>query len=148
MTNNPYIEMARRALNAIPHNADLGITLVDLQRARCLAKLSGNPMLGGDRDGGLYFPSVLLTLADAACGVAFISAVGEYGAVATLDLRIDYLRPVPVSQTLVVDAHCHRYTGEIGFLKCDIRGEGAEEPAALVTATFLRTKRTEKARAA
>lgn len=138
MTENPYKAMAKRYVEAIPHNQALGIQLVDLQRGRATCRLPGKPGLQGDPERGLYFPSVLLTLADAASGAAFVSALNEMVAVATLDLRIDYLRPVSVTHALLVEAHCHRFTGDVGFVQCDIRAEGAHDQAALVTASFMR----------
>lgn len=138
MAQNPYLEMARRFVESIPHNADLGIEVVDIARGVATLRLPGKPALCGDPERQLYFPSVLLTLADAASGVAYVSAINELTAVATLDLRIDYLRPVGVEHTLVVRAHCHRHTREVGFVQCDIRAEGAEDAAAMVTASFMR----------
>ena len=138
MSQNPYLEMARRFVEAIPHNADLGIEVVAIERGIATLRLPGAPALCGDPERQLYFPSVLLTLADAASGVAFVSALNELTPVATLDLRIDYLRPVSVERALVVRAHCHRHTGEVGFVHCDIRAEGADESAAMVTASFMR----------
>lgn len=138
MAQNPYLEMARRFVQAIPHNADLGIEVVDIERGIATLRLPGKAELCGDPERQLYFPSVLLALADAASGVAYVSAINEVTAVATLDLRIDYLRPVSVAHPLVARAHCHRHTLEVGFLQCDIRAEGAEEAAAMVTASFIR----------
>lgn len=138
MTDSPYQAMAKRFLEAIPHNHSLGIELVGLERGRAVCRLPAKPALQGDPERGLYFPSVLLTLADAASGVAFVSALNEMVSVATLDLRIDYLRPVSVAHALTVTAHCYRFTGDVGFVQCDIRAEGAEQQAALVTASFMR----------
>lgn len=138
MTDNPHQAMAQRFLEAIPHNQALGIALVDLQRGRARCRLPGKPALQGDPERGLYFPSVLLTLADAASGVAFVSALNEMVSVATLDLRIDYLRPVSVAEALVVDAHCYRCSGDVGFVQCDIHAEDGEAHAARVTASFMR----------
>jgi len=138
MTENPYQAMAKRFLEAIPHNQSLGIELVGLQHGRAVCRLPPKPALQGDPERGLYFPSVLLTVADAAGGVAFVSALNEMVSVATLDLRIDYLRPVSVAHALTVAAHCYRFTGDVGFVQCDIRAEGAEDQAALVTVSFMR----------
>lgn len=139
MSESPYLQMARRFVDAIPHNKALGMQVVALERARVTIRLPARAELGGDPDRGLYFPSVLLTLADAACGVAFVSAINSIEAVATLDLRIDYLRPIPVEHAVIAVAHCHRHTDDVGFLHCDLRAEGGEVPAALVTASFMRT---------
>ncbi|MEQ8271143.1 PaaI family thioesterase [Algiphilus sp.] len=138
MTDNPYQAIAKRFLEAIPHNQALGIELIGLERGRARCRLAGKQELQGDPERGLYFPSVLLTLADAASGVAFVSALGEMVSVATLDLRIDYLRPVAVADALVVDAHCYRYSGDVGFVQCDVMAEGGDVPAARVTSSFMR----------
>lgn len=138
MAQTPHLEIARRFVEAIPHNADLGMEVVDVEHGVAILRLPGKAEFCGDPGRQLYFPSVLLTLADAASGAAYVSAINEVTAVATLDLRIDYLRPVSVACPLVVRAHCHRHTREVGFVHCDIRAEGAEEAAAMVTASFMR----------
>lgn len=80
-------------------------------------------------------------------GVVDLRLPGKLTAVATLDLRVDYLRPVSVEQPLTVRANCHRHTAEVGFVSCDIRAEGADAAAALVTASFTRRPAKAKAQA-
>lgn len=147
MDDSLYLQVAKRFVESIPHNLDLGVEVVRVAGGVVDLRLPGKPELCGDPERGVYFPSVLLTLADAASGVAFVSALGELTAVATLDLRIDYLRPVSVEHPLTVRANCHRHTAEVGFVSCDIRAEGADEAAALVTASFMRRPAKTKAQA-
>lgn len=142
MNQNPLLATAQQFVDATPHNKALGMRITALERGHVTLRVDSRPDLGGDPERGLYFPSVLLTLADAACGVACMSAINRLEPIATLDLRIDYLRPVSVEQPLLAHAHCHRYTDEVAFLHCDIRAETADEPAALVTASFMRTRRS------
>jgi len=53
---------------------------------------------------------VISTLLDTAAGLSAMSAVSKTTPVATLDLRIDYLKPTCPGDEIIGEAHCFRLT--------------------------------------
>ncbi len=70
----------------------LGLELVRASPELVL-KVPYKPELVGDPDSGVIAGGVVTTLLDFACGWATALALKEPTSIATLDLRIDYMRP-------------------------------------------------------
>jgi acyl-coenzyme A thioesterase PaaI-like protein len=64
-------------------------------------------------------------------------ALGEFVSIATLDLRIDYLRPTPSGRDIVADATCYRLSRQIAFTRCTLRLGDDSEIRAIATGTFI-----------
>ncbi len=75
----------------------------------------------------LVHGGVLTTLLDSAFGLANFAAIDEVASMATLDLRVDYLRPARSRLALVVHAECYRQTRHVAFNSGRIWFEGAED---------------------
>ena len=56
---------------------------------------------------------------------------------ATLDLRMDYLRPARAGLELRCDAHCHRLSHSVAFVRGEVFQPGSEDAVASVNATFM-----------
>jgi acyl-coenzyme A thioesterase PaaI-like protein len=56
---------------------------------------------------------------------------------ATLDLRIDYLRPAAALKDLLAEAECYRVTRHVAFVRGVCHQGDAERPVANLTATFI-----------
>jgi uncharacterized protein (TIGR00369 family) len=97
----------------IPFNKFLGIRSVHLERgtAHLLLpfrdELVGNPMVPALHGG------TMSALADTAGGAAVFSAINPGDACSTIDLRIDYLRPAALVDT-VAEAELVRLGGRVG----------------------------------
>lgn len=92
----------------------------------------------GDAERQLTHPGVLTVLADTACGVAVGTALDVMEPFATLDLRMDYLRPAVADRELICHAECHRLSRSVAFVRGEIRQPGQDEVLATVQATFMR----------
>lgn len=129
---------AQAFISGIPYAAASGMTLVDMGEGRCSLLLPARATWTGDAERKLIHPGCLSVLADTACGVAVGCAMDEIEPYATLDLRMDYLRP-PVAETdLVCHAECHRLSRSVAFVRGELRQPGQSEPVATVHATFMR----------
>ena len=76
-----------------PHMRRLGFEVVSIKGGVCVAKLPYRTELVGDPRSGVLHGGVVTTLLDTTGGAAVFSAIGLPISLATLDLRIDYLRP-------------------------------------------------------
>ena len=124
--------------SAVPHVGELGIELTRVGADGVEGILPYRPEFLGDTERGLIHTGVITTLIDSICGVALLAHIGQPGRVATLDLRVDYLRPSRPGKTLVCRAECYRLTGQIAFLRASVWQDDPAEPVASCLAAFMR----------
>lgn len=93
------------------------------------ARLVGDPATGVIAGGPV---SVLM---DTASGTAVMSHPAARGITATLDLRIDYMRPATPGQRLRARAECHHVTRTVAFVRATTHDDG-DTPVAMSTGTF------------
>jgi uncharacterized protein (TIGR00369 family) len=87
----------------------------------------------GTLHGGVY-----CDLADAAMGYAFASTLGEGETFTTVELKINFFRPVRKAK-LTAEARVVRAGATLGYVECDIRdGEGRLAARAASTCMKLR----------
>ncbi len=97
------------------------------------AKLVGDPATGVMASGAI------LALMDMACGASIWLANKMFRPQATLDLRVDYLRPATPGSTVIGRAECYRLTRSIAFVRGQAHDGDAADPLAQVAATFMFT---------
>jgi len=129
-----------------PQSLALGVTIGEgdgggSMRAPFRADLVGDPALGGLADGVVY------TLLDQACGAAVGVAVKAraemqgrelaMGAMATLDFRIDYVRPARAGADVTARAECLKIDGEVAFIRGAAFETDPDDPIAIVQAAFM-----------
>jgi acyl-coenzyme A thioesterase PaaI-like protein len=129
-----------------PQSVALGVEIGEgpggvFMRAPFRADLIGDPALGGLADGVVY------TLLDQACGYAVSSALKSraemqgrelaMGAMATLDFRIDYVRPARPGMDVTATAECVKIDGELAFLRGAAFETDPDDPIAIVQAAFM-----------
>ena len=123
-------------IGGLPHARALGIELVTYDESgRCVLRQPWREDLVGDPATGVVHGGVITSLLDtlgAACVIARNARTQ-----ATLDLRIDYLRPAAPRVELIGDAQCYRVTRHVAFVRgCCHQGD-PERAVASLTATFV-----------
>lgn len=137
-TGNDRLAWAQAFISGIPYAVASGMTLTDIGPGRASLLLPARSTWTGDAERKLIHPGCLSVLADTACGVAVGCAMEQIEPYATLDLRMDYLRP-PVAETdLICHAECHRLSRSVAFVRGELVQPGQSEPVATVYATFMR----------
>src|SRR5699024_111019 len=122
--------IAQQFNDAIAYNRALNIELLDVTGEPLEARVAYRPELIGDAVAGLWHTSVATALADSACGLAVFLALPGYEAVATLDLRMDYLRPAVAGRDLHVAAECHHTTRCVAFARATLYQDDRDRPTA------------------
>src|SRR5579863_9967196 len=87
--------LGERMAVGTPQAAALGLRLVSVEPGLAAMAVPYRADLVGDPESGVPAGGVVTTLLDHVCGLAVASKLfdaGEAGAIATLDLRIDYMR--------------------------------------------------------
>lgn len=86
-----------------------------------------NPHFCVDREQTLLHGGILTALLDSVFGLANFVAIEGVSTMATLDLRVDYLRPARSRADVIVRAHCFRKTCHIAFDSGSIWFDGHED---------------------
>jgi uncharacterized protein (TIGR00369 family) len=123
----------------VPHCVALGIEMVSLERGagRAVLRQPWRPELIGDPDRAIVHGGVITTLLDTLGGVCTFAAAGNVMPQATLDLRVDYLRPARAPLDLLAEGHCYRVTRHIAFVRGLCHQGEPDDPIAQMTATFV-----------
>jgi uncharacterized protein (TIGR00369 family) len=79
--------------DAIPFNRFLGLKCLSLERGRCVARLPFRSEMVGDPMRPALHGGVISMVADTVGGGAVFTLTNPGDRVATIDLRVDYLRP-------------------------------------------------------
>jgi uncharacterized protein (TIGR00369 family) len=98
--------------------ATLGMTIDHFEPGLARVSMSASPPThnpGGTLHGGVY-----CDLADMAMGVAFFSSLAEGEAMTTLELKINFLRPV-VEGPITAEARVIHRGKTTGLVECDVR---------------------------
>ena len=92
------LTQARQFIEAIPHSRALGMTFESLGDGVAVLSMPYDPRFVGDPATGVIHGGAVSALMDTASGAAVISHPAMPGVTATLDLRIDYMRPATPGQ--------------------------------------------------
>jgi uncharacterized protein (TIGR00369 family) len=111
------------------------VTAID--RARGTLTMPARPDWLGDTVRNVLHPGALTMLADSACGLAVMSALPQRVPIATLDLRMDHLRPAGPDADLHCEAHCHRLTRSVAFVDAEVWQADRSQPIATARGTFM-----------
>ena len=87
------------------------------------------------RVGGILCGQALLTGADTAMVIALAAAAGAFKPCTTVDLTINYMRPITGADALL-EAKVMRLGKTLAFCTCEIREAGGAKPAAFATGTY------------
>lgn len=95
--------------------------------------------LVGDEESGVIASGPIIALMDIATSLAVWHRVRGFVAHATLDLRIDYLRPARPHRIVIGRGECLRITRSIAFTRGIAHDGDPDDPVAHVAATFMAT---------
>ena len=125
------------ALETLPHNAKLGIRMVEVVPGRCTTYIEFRPELVGDPNRGVLHGGVVTTLVDATAGAAVYASIPRDTSLATLDMRIDYLKPALPDKRLYATAELYRLTRRIAFVRASAYQDDPENQVANCVASFM-----------
>ncbi|MEM7661021.1 MAG: PaaI family thioesterase [Pseudomonadota bacterium] len=127
---------AHQMINIVPWAKELGFELTDVQKGRVLGTLAWSEHLLGDPDAGVVHGGVITSLLDNLCGAAVVAALKEFRSTATLDLRIDYMRPSENGRDIIGEAECYHVTRTVAFARAWAYHESKDRVIATATGAF------------
>ncbi|MDA0338320.1 MAG: PaaI family thioesterase [Proteobacteria bacterium] len=133
------VEFGQKHMQSIPHMHALGIEILDFGRHSITVKLPYKTELVGNPETGVLAGGVISALLDNACGSAVTARSRTTAAFATLDLRIDYMRPATPGEDVYAWTECYKLTRRVAFVRGVAYHTDRNEPIANATATFMFT---------
>lgn len=132
----PLLVAARKFIESLPHVKALGMTLDSLGVAEARLSMPWDEKLVGNPLTGVIHGGAVSTLLDTASGTAVVCHPAGVLSTATLDLRIDYMRPATKGQTIRAHAICHHITKSIAFVRVTATDDDESRPVAIGTGAF------------
>ena len=93
--------------------------------------------LVGDPDTGVLAGGLVTALLDHVGGLAVWIAMDAFRPIATLDLRVDYMRAAEPGRDLLAQAKCYRLTPSIGFVRAWAFEDDPSDPVAAAQAAYM-----------
>ena len=129
--------MGQALIQGSPQANALGCQLVSVEHAEAVLRLPYREDLIGDPDTGVIAGGAVTTLLDHTLGQAVWAALPEYIPIATLDLRIDYMRPAEPGLAITAHAHCYKLTRSVAFVRAFAYDRDRSDPIAAAQTAFM-----------
>lgn len=126
----------RQFFEALPHSQALGMSLTELGEGRAEFAMDYDERFIGDPETGVIHGGAVSAMMDTCCGAAVVSHPDNPGATATIDLRIDYMRPATPGQRIRAQAECYHITRSVAFVRARAMDDDETRPVATATGTF------------
>jgi uncharacterized protein (TIGR00369 family) len=134
---DPALFMAR--VEGYGHGGALGIAYGSHGPDWVELTLAYDEKLVGMPESGILASGPIISLMDMATSLAIWVKLGSFRHQATLDLRVDYLRPSRPGHTIHGRGECYAVTRSVGFTRGLAHDGDPADPVALVSATFMVT---------
>ena len=131
------LQMARAFSRGVPHNQALGVRILDITATEVVTELPYDPKLVGNPDTGTLHGGAITALLDGCSGAAVFAALTEPVPIATLDLRIDYLKPAEPGKPVIGKASCYKLTRNVAFTRAVAYQDDPQNVIAHSVGTFM-----------
>jgi len=135
-------KFGRQFLQALPYARALKLELVDFDGGVVEIRLPYSDELIGDPDSRVIHGGAVSALMDTCAGAAVMSHPSVPTGTATLNLRIDYMRPATPGQAICARAECYHVTKSIAFVRATAMDDDRDRPVATATGAFTVAART------
>jgi uncharacterized protein (TIGR00369 family) len=133
------LRLAREFIDALPHSRALGMRVEQFGDGHAVLSMPYDLKLVGDPATGVLHGGAISALIDTASGASVMAHASSPASTATLDLRIDYMRPATPGQTVTAHAHCYHVTRTVAFVRVIATDGDTDRPVATGSAAFTLT---------
>jgi uncharacterized protein (TIGR00369 family) len=130
-------ERVHQMMRWTPHGRALGLELVSVEGGTVRGRAPYRPELVGDPETGVLAGGVITTFLDQLCGMATVLAMKKPATVATIDLRIDYMRAAEPGRDVLAEAFCRKIGRNVAFIHAVAFEDSPDNPIAYAVATFM-----------
>lgn len=122
------------------HNGWLGLQYRDHGEDWVELELPWREDLLGDPRVEVLASGPIISLMDMASGLSIWNRMGEFRAIATLDLRVDYIRPAKARSSVIGRSTCYRLTRSAAFVRGFAHDGDPDDPVAKIQGVFMNIK--------
>lgn len=122
-----------------PHNRALGVRLVAAHPGEVTCAIPYHGALAGNGEPGAIDQGTIATLMDVTCGSAVCMRAGRLLRMATMELRIDFVRPPRPGRALTAEGSCYQVTRSLAFVRAVTHDGDREDLVASAQGTFILT---------
>lgn len=123
-----------------PYSRELGLRLQAVQPDWCVMRAPYDPRTLGNPETGVVHGGVITALLDSCYGLAIFVRMAKLRPMATLDLRIDYLKPAMPERDILGGAVCYKLGHELAFVRGAAYHDSPDDPVATSSAIFMFTE--------
>lgn len=121
------------------HTAELGLRYVAHGEDWAEMAFDYDPRFAMTRSTGILASGPIISLIDSVSGLSIMAKIKRVRPLATLDLRIDYLRSAPAGRAITARATCYRVTRHVAFVRCEAHDGDPDDLVAQSMSSFFFT---------
>ncbi|HBC58029.1 MAG TPA: thioesterase [Gammaproteobacteria bacterium] len=110
---------------------------VYMEPGRAAMKMPYNEEFIGDPSSGSIHGGIITLLMDTVGGMCVMSTIKTMTPIATLDLRMDYMRPTKPGKEIIAECECYHYTHSVAFIRGFAHEGDIKDPIAHMSAAFM-----------
>jgi uncharacterized protein (TIGR00369 family) len=127
-------------VSQVGHSGALDIAYLDHGADWVELELPYHRKLVGVTKSGIIASGPIISLMDMATSLAIWVKLDRFRHQATLDMRVDYLRPATPGKAIIGRGECYAVTKSVGFVRGLAHDGNEQDPVAHVAATFMFTR--------
>lgn len=131
------LERVRAMMAWTPQGQALGVEATKIEGGHIWGRVPYKAELVGDPESGVIAGGVITTFLDQLCGMAAVLAMREPTIVATIDIRIDYMRPAEPNRDVIAHAYCYKIGKNVAFVRASAYENDEDNPIAHAVAAFM-----------
>ncbi|WP_341860801.1 PaaI family thioesterase [Gymnodinialimonas sp. 57CJ19] len=128
--------LVRQFIETMPFAKALQMKMEEMADGTAVISMPYSPEIVGDPATGVIHGGAVSALMDTCGGAAVMCHPRTKAATATLDLRIDYMRPATPGDRITARAHCYNVTRSVAFVRAEAFDGDASRPVASATGAF------------
>lgn len=137
MTESFLTSLLPQLASGAAHTHALGFVYEGLEGDRVRIRVPYRADLVGDPDTGVLAGGLVSTLLDHVGGLAVWIALDAFQPIATLDLRVDYMRAAAPGRDLIAEARCYKLTSSIAFVRAWAFEDSPDDPVAAAQSAYM-----------
>lgn len=139
MTSSALASVLPQLASGSAHTHALGFAFEGVEGDRVRLRVPYRADLVGDPETGVLSGGLVTALLDHVGGLAVWVALDAFKPIATLDLRVDYMRAAEPGRDLIAEARCYRLTRSIAFVRAWAFEDSPDDPVAAAQSAYVVT---------